>query len=98
MNIDTTTKVFSPSHNQPGTHVNGAKSKGGNQPPKNMMDASADRKIILAYSPRKNRAKPIPEYSTIGPATISDSPSPTSKGWRLASATAAMAEHAQRGR
>ncbi|MNW70727.1 hypothetical protein D3C74_501610 [compost metagenome] len=59
------------------------------QPPRNMIDAMQDSRIMLAYSPRKNRAKAIPEYSTMWPATISDSPSTTSNGWRLVSATIA---------
>src|SRR5690606_19259985 len=88
MNIETTTNVLSPSHSQPGIQVSGAISSGGVQPPRNMMEARADNKIMLAYSPRKNSAKPMPEYSTMWPATISDSPSTTSKGWRLVSATA----------
>ena len=44
-------------------------------------------RIMFAYSARKKSAKPIPEYSTWNPATISDSPSATSKGARLVSAT-----------
>ena len=39
------------------------------------------------YSARKNSANVIPEYSTMWPATISDSPSTTSNGARLVSAT-----------
>src|SRR3546814_17952327 len=42
---------------------------------------------MLAYSPRKNRAKVIAEYSTKKPATSSDSPSGRSKGERLVSAS-----------
>src|SRR5579862_3555530 len=45
---------------------------------------------MLAYSARKNSAKAMPEYSTWKPATISDSPSATSKGARLVSATPEM--------
>ena len=54
--------------------------KKGCQPPKNMMAASADTRIMLAYSARKNTAKLMPAYSTMWPATISDSPSTTSNG------------------
>ena len=39
---------------------------------------------MFAYSARKT-AKVMPEYSTWKPATISDSPSATSKGARLVS-------------
>src|SRR5690606_36886973 len=42
---------------------------------------------MLAYSARKNSANAEPEYSTMWPATISDSPSTTSNGARLVSAT-----------
>src|SRR3546814_18974001 len=77
-----------PSHSQPGIQVSGAMSSGGVQPPRNMMEASADNKIMLAYSPRKNSAKPMPAYSTMWPATNSDSPSTTSHGCRLFSSTA----------
>ena len=50
------------------------------------MNRSVVRKltrIMLAYSARKKMAKAEPEYSTWKPATISDSPSATSKarGW-----------------
>ncbi len=45
---------------------------------------------MLAYSARKNSANAMPEYSTWKPATISDSPSATSKGARLVSATPEM--------
>ena len=52
-----------------------------------MIVATADNKIMFAYSAKKKIAKLIPEYSTIWPATISDSPSTTSNGWRFVSAT-----------
>ena len=55
-----------------------------------MIVASVDSRIMFAYSARKNIAKLMPEYSTMWPATISDSPSTTSNGWRLVSATAEM--------
>src|SRR5437660_1644819 len=55
-----------------------------------MTAASAEIRIMLAYSARKNSAKAMPEYSTWKPATISDSPSATSNGARLVSATPEM--------
>mgnify|MGYP003094383732 CR=1 FL=1 len=61
---------------------------GDNQPPKNIIAVSAPIKIMKIYSARKNRANAKPEYSTWCPATISDSPSATSNGARLVSATA----------
>src|SRR5690606_14661998 len=45
---------------------------------------------MFAYSVRKNTANGAPEYSTWKPATISDSPSATSNGARLVSATPEM--------
>ena len=74
------------SNNQ--TILSGRNSKGDNHPPKNINAASIETRIIFAYSARKNTAKAIPEYSTWKPATISDSPSATSKGARFVSATA----------
>ncbi len=60
---------------------------GLSQPPKNISAHSIEIRIMLAYSARKNTAKAMPEYSTWKPATISDSPSATSNGARLVSAT-----------
>jgi len=47
-----------------------------------------DIKIMCEYSAKKNKAKDIPEYSTLNPETSSDSPSVKSKGVRLVSAKA----------
>src|SRR5277367_5487932 len=63
---------------------------GDSQPPKKNTAVSAEIRIMLAYSARKNSAKAMPEYSTWKPATISDSPSATSNGARLVSATPEM--------
>src|ERR1700709_2900359 len=86
MKIDTTRKVLMPSQIQPGTQVKGAMPSGEFQPPRNISDASAEIRIMFAYSARKNIANDMPEYSTMWPATISDSPSTTSNGCRLVSA------------
>jgi hypothetical protein len=64
--------------------------KGDSQPPRNSSAARKLTRIMLAYSARKKIAKAEPEYSTWKPATISDSPSATSKGARLVSATPEM--------
>src|SRR5210317_480371 len=66
---------------------NAQPSKGDAQPPKKKIDVSAAISTMLAYSARKNSANATPEYSTWKPATISDSPSATSNGARLVSAT-----------
>src|SRR5688572_15036689 len=63
---------------------------GLSHPPKKKIAVSAEIKIMFAYSARKNSANAMPEYSTWKPATISDSPSATSNGARLVSATPEM--------
>src|SRR6186713_2493601 len=63
---------------------------GLSQPPKKKTAVSVEISSMLAYSARKNSANAMPEYSTWKPATISDSPSATSKGARLVSATPEM--------
>ena len=84
-------KIFPNSQKMPGTHSNQGSNQvpwnGDSQPPRNISAASAAIRIMLAYSARKKIAKAMPEYSTWKPATISDSPSDTSNGARLVSAT-----------
>src|SRR5512135_2842355 len=63
---------------------------GLSQPPRNITADSAAIRIMLAYSARKNSAKPMPEYSVWKPATIVASSSARSNGARLVSATPAM--------
>jgi hypothetical protein len=58
----------------------------GHQPPKKRMVIMADIKSILLYSPKKNIANIIEEYSTLYPATSSASASGRSKGARFVSA------------
>jgi hypothetical protein len=72
------------SHTAPG--INERNAKGGSQPPKNKIDVIADIKIMFAYSPKKNAAKLIEEYSTLNPATSSDSASGKSNGCLFVSA------------
>src|SRR6187402_371575 len=86
----TTTKVLMPSQIQPGIQLRSGASMGGSQPPRNMVTARMETSHMLAYSARKNIAKLMPEYSIMWPATISDSPSTTSNGWRLVSARPEM--------
>src|SRR6185437_354885 len=85
------TKALITSHHQPGCPI--APQPCGNglsQPPRNRIGARNDTRIMLAYSARKKIANADPEYSTWKPATISDSPSATSNGARLVSATPEM--------
>jgi hypothetical protein len=63
---------------------------GDSQPPRKKSAVRKLTRIMLAYSARKNSANCEPEYSTMWPATISDSPSTTSNGARLVSATPEM--------
>src|SRR5580700_9255015 len=81
-------QIFPISQIGPGIQVNGARLSGGSQPPRNRIDVIALMRIMLAYSPRKNRPKLMELYSTKKPATISDSPSGRSNGARLHSARA----------
>src|SRR5882762_3491019 len=83
-------KILANSHANGGIALKSGASTGAAQPPRNMTVAGVATKIMLAYSPRKNSAKGMPEYSTWNPATISDSPSATSNGARLVSATPEM--------
>src|SRR5450432_1617203 len=95
------TKVLANSQNQFQNHIvettqsgvcmpTSANESGAYQPPRNITEASAETRMMLAYSARKNIANAMPEYSTMWPATISDSPSTTSKGARLVSAMPEM--------
>src|SRR5690606_40012447 len=65
----------------------GRKDTGDSQPPRKKVLVIAAISHMFPYSARKNRAKAMPEYSTMWPATISDSPSTTSNGARQVSAT-----------
>src|SRR5579883_2058037 len=86
------TNTLTASHHQPGcdSQPRCQPWNGLSQPPRNRIGARNDTRIMLAYSARKNSAKAEPEYSTWKPATISDSPSATSNGRRLVSATPEM--------
>src|SRR5689334_17316646 len=88
--------TFSNSHGQPPVQtqmIQGDTSaviqpcSGLSQPPMKNSDTRKLTRIMLAYSARKNSENAAPEYSTMCPATISDSPSVTSNGARLVSAT-----------
>src|SRR3546814_14630558 len=81
--------TFANRHHQPSTDSSGISQpwNGDSQPPRKKIAARKLTRIMLAYSARKNSANAAPEYSTMWPATISDSPSTTSNGARLVSAT-----------
>src|SRR6202020_1325604 len=79
---------FSENQITPGTQVKGGSAIGGSQPPKNRMVASAHIVVIATYSPSMNKRYGVEPYSTMKPATSSDSASTRSNGGRLVSASA----------
>src|SRR5215471_9183722 len=78
------------SHTTPGTIVKGTKSMGGSQPPKKRIEVMAHMSTMFMYSPTMKRRYGVEEYSTMKPATSSDSASGRSNGGRLVSARAEM--------
>src|SRR5262249_22186604 len=66
----------------------GAIGSGGSQPPRNRMVAMAHMVPIATYSPSMNIMYGVEPYSTMKPATSSDSASTRSNGGRLVSASA----------
>jgi len=70
----------------PGNIFNGKIFIKGNQPPKKRIAENVLINSIFAYSPKKNNAKVIAEYSTLYPETNSASASGKSKGCRFVSA------------
>src|SRR5580700_4588929 len=72
----------------PGTQVNGGTISGGSQPPRNRMVAIAHMVQTATYSPSMNIMYGVEPYSTMKPATSSDSASTRSNGGRLVSASA----------
>src|SRR5262249_48132043 len=81
-------KSFSENQITPGIQVNGGSATGGNQPPRNRIVASAHIVVMATYSPSMNSRYGVEPYSTMKPATSSDSASTRSKGGRLVSAKA----------
>src|SRR2546429_9135970 len=79
---------FSANQITPGTQVNGGNATGGSQPPKNRIVAIAHIVVIATYSPSMNNRYGVEPYSTMKPATSSDSASTRSNGGRLVSASA----------
>ena len=63
---------------------------GDSQPPKNSRLISAHIRKIEMYSPAMNNRYGVDEYSTMNPATSSDSASGRSNGGRLVSASDEM--------
>src|ERR1700742_5376409 len=74
----------------PGPQVNGANGIGDSQPPRNRIVHIAHMVAIATYSPSMNIMYGVEPYSTMKPATSSDSASTRSKGGRFVSASAEM--------
>src|ERR1700691_5777119 len=72
----------------PGTQVNGATGTGGSQPPRNRIVHIAHMVVTATYSPSMNIMYGVEPYSTMKPATSSDSASTRSNGGRFVSASA----------
>src|SRR5271155_226258 len=74
----------------PGTQVKGTTGNGGSQPPRNRIVHIAHMVQTATYSPSMNIMYGVEPYSTMKPATSSDSASTRSNGGRLVSAIAEM--------
>src|SRR5437667_7504233 len=83
-------KALSVNQITPGIQVNGATGNGGSQPPRNRIVVIAHIVPIATYSPSMNIMYGVEPYSTMKPATSSDSASTRSNGGRLVSASAEM--------
>src|SRR5918998_2625736 len=82
----------------PGTQVKGGNGIGDSQPPRNRIVPSAHMPMMATYSPSMNIRNGVEEYSTMKPATSSDSASGRSKGGRFVSAIAEMKKITKIGR
>src|SRR3954466_15200770 len=85
-----TNRHFRVNQMTPGTQVSGAIGYGGTHPPMNRMVIMAHRVAIATYSPSMNIMYGVEPYSTMKPATSSDSASTRSNGGRFVSASAEM--------
>src|ERR1700689_3420886 len=74
----------------PGIQVKGTTGNGGNQPPRNRIVHMVHMVVTATYSPSMNSMYGVEPYSTMKPATSSDSASTRSNGGRLVSASAEM--------
>src|SRR4029079_4261645 len=81
-----TNSALSTNQMTPGTPVNGAIGTGGSQPPMNRIVVIAHMVAIATYSPSMNIMYGVEPYSTMKPATSSDSASTRSNGGRCVSA------------
>src|SRR5512133_3097916 len=84
MNNTLRTNQITPS----GAQLKGQNGIGDNQPPMNRIAPIAHMVVIATYSPSMNIMYGVEPYSTMKPATSSDSASTRSNGGRLVSASA----------
>src|ERR1700691_5616005 len=89
-NMKKTKDALSTNQTTPGIQVNGGTISGGSQPPRNRIVISAHMVQTATYSPSMNIIYGVEPYSTMKPATSSDSASTRSNGARLVSASAEM--------
>src|SRR5690349_15742314 len=85
-----TRQSFRTNQMTPGIQVKGGSASGGAQPPRKRIVVSAHIRMIEMYSPSWKRRYGANEYSTMKPATSSDSASGRSNGGRFVSARAEM--------
>src|SRR6478752_8283868 len=85
-----TRQTLSANQNTPGSQVKGGSAIGGAQPPRNRIVVMAHIVMIATYSPSMNSRYGVDEYSTMKPATSSDSASGRSNGGRFVSASPEM--------
>src|SRR5579863_6332016 len=83
-----TKNALSTNQTMPGIHVKGTTGNGGSQPPRNRIVHIAHMVQTATYSPSMNIMYGVEPYSTMKPATSSDSASTRSNGGRLVSANA----------
>src|ERR1700758_5397602 len=87
-NMKNTKPALSTNQITPGIQVNGGTGNGGSQPPRNRIVVMAHMVQTATYSPSMNIMYGVEPYSTMKPATSSDSASIRSNGGRLVSASA----------
>src|SRR5712692_8098620 len=85
-----TSEALSVNQITPGTKVKGGNGMGESHPPMNRIVHMAHMVMIATYSPSMNKRYGVEPYSTMKPATSSDSASTRSNGGRLVSASAEM--------
>src|SRR5271170_2238801 len=87
-NMKNTRLALSTNQTRPGIQMNGTIGNGGSQPPRNRIVPIAHMVAMATYSPSMNIMYGVEPYSTMKPATSSDSASTRSNGGRLVSASA----------